>query len=385
MATDLFSKYFSNPDKQYLFTNMICSGAASGDKFFAIKNNSGVIVDGANTLASIDLSSLSEVLTDWKREQYTIEPYDFVFVKGFSKGRTYQRNVFTFIPDQLIDNEDFEYISGIEFNIDYYRNGYTKRTHVYAHGSIDNDESFIDATQEVLDNNRIPVTISVDGNLIVFTGEQTGYEFHIGIDEHPNAIRMFSTDVEGVTEPEEPIGVNELLYDYCPQYIPPFKYRNGAFKGVLIKPNYPMYNADSIPDEMKGLKLAFMPDRVDMLLPVKIGQKMLYDKRSFDVLGDYTDLIEKQQFEHWRNVDETRPCPNEKYEKSLLNRNVIGLYGFVDWVYEHNQWAWLNTGSLYINLAATDTPDTATKNLIPSFVVYNPNPFPVQIDCLLYA
>lgn len=364
---------------------MICNNAPSGDKLFSISNEQGVITDGAETLSSIDFSTIAETLSDWRREQRTIEPYDFVYIKGFSRGLTYQRNAFVFVPDDLIDYEDFLFVTGLEFNIDYIRNGYTKRTSILAHGNLENEESFIDAVQEVLDNNQIPVNISLDGNIIVFTATVTGYEFHIGCLDHPNAIRIFSVFDEANEDENYPVGVNELMYDYCPAYIPPYKYKNGAFKGVVIKPIYPIYNADSIPDETKALKLAFLPDRVTMDIPVKIGPKLLYDKRYFDVLGDYTDIIEKQQFEHWRNVDETMLCENKKYLESLETRNVIGLYGFVDWVYEHNEWAWVNTGALYINLCPTDSVDSATKNLIPSFVIYNPNPYPVQVDCLLYA
>ena len=48
--------------------------------------------------------------------------------------------------------------------------------------------------------------------------------------------------------------------------------------------------------------------------------------------------------------------------------------------------SWTNIGALYSILTTpTDDVTVADKNLIDSFVVYNPNPFPIQIACLTYA
>lgn len=383
MAVDLFKKYFNNPDTQYLHTNMICSGARSEtDKTFSISRDNATISNGATTLSSMDLSSIEEILSEWKLEDRIIEPYDFTYIKGFSIGRTYQRNAFIFVPDELIDDEAFLYITGVEFFVDTYKNGLVSRTKIYAIGDYENRESFIDATQEVLDNNEIPLTISLDGNILVLTSTKLGAEFHIGSEEHPNAVRIFSTDVDGYGT-DLIKGVNKLMYDYCPAYIPPFKYKNGAFKGVCIKPLYPIYNSDFIPETAKALKIAFIPNRVEMTLPVQVDSKLLYDKRCFTVLADHSDVIEKQEFEKWRDVDNTMKCDTLGYIQSLSNRNVLGLYGFINHVYENN--LWLSTGTMFMNLAPTDSQDTADKNLIPSFVVYNPNPFPVQLSCMLYA
>jgi len=385
MGVDLFNKYYQNPDKQYLKTNMICSGAADGSYNFNIAKSSANISSGDELIASLDLSGINEKLTEYNKETRVIEAYDFVYIKGFNKGRTYQRNVFLSVPKELMDDEDMLYITGLEFYIDYYRNGIAKRVDIKTSGSLKNEQTILEAVQEILDNNQIKVTITLDGNLFVFTGTETGYEFHIGCDSHPNAIKCFShIDVNDPTN-EYPHDIEELMYDYCPAYVPPFKYRNGAFRGVIINPKYPEYNANSISDIQRSLKVAFVPNRIHMDLPVRVAGRILYDQRNFDIIADYSDMMEKQRFEQWRNIDESTLCEDECYYKHLANRNILGIYGFVDWMYEHNNEGWANVGSLFANIAPIDTQDTSDKNLIPGFVVYNPNPFPVIINTMLFV
>lgn len=384
MAVDLFTKYYSNPDKQYLYSSMVCSGAGDGGNIFSISGDEATITNGANTLASTDLSAIKEILTEYTNETRTIEPYDFIYVKGFSKGRTYQRNVFVKIPDELWKDAEFLYITGIDFYIDYYKNGIARRLNITAAGSVKNEKSFIEVVQEIFEQNQINVDITAEDQTIVFRGNATGYEFHVGSCQHPNGIRIYSyIDVDDTSE-NYPHGIEEMMYDYCPAYVPPFKYKNGAFRGIVLKPTYPEYNADNIAEQQKALHLAFIPNRIHIDMPVKVGCARLYEQRYFDILGDYTDLIEKQQLEKIK-CSKPNADTEKAYCEMLKGKNVMGIYGFVAWMYQYNYENWLKFGSIFMDVAPIDTLNTADKNLIPGFVVYNPNPFPVILNMLLFA
>ena len=62
---------------------------------------------------------------------------------------------------------------------------------------------------------------------------------------------------------------------------------------------------------------------------------------------------------------------------------VIGLYGYANYLTKHNLWK--NIGQLYAVTATEDDPSGKTRNLIDSFIVYNPNPFPVVVNYLTFA
>ena len=62
---------------------------------------------------------------------------------------------------------------------------------------------------------------------------------------------------------------------------------------------------------------------------------------------------------------------------------VIGLYGYANYLTKHNLWK--NIGQLYAVTATEDDPSGKTRNLIDSFIIYNPNPFPVVVNYLTFA
>ena len=397
MATDLFGKYFNDPKKQYIFTDMRCKKGSADELHFHIEGSEGVISNNISELSKIDLSGIQDSLTEWKNESRIIEPHDYVYFKGFSQGLAYQRNVFLRIPQCLLNNEYFLYITGIAFNIKYRKGGCPVTSYIEAQGNWDKEISFLDAINEKMEDAEIPVKISLVDDMIVFESEVLGYEYYISTDLHTNTIRLFTNDVVDLG------GIVDVyLNDFDKGYVPPRKYRNGAFKGIVLVPTYPQFNADNIHSEQKALYISHIKDRIDKFYPIDADGKILYDKVSKDVIDSYEDIAEKEKFDLWRFSEEgvskwkewfeaDEKHEDKNWDESKIgdaisagehNRNITGIYGFINWAWEHNNFN--KFGSLYTIIAPTDTADTDTKNLIPSFIVYNPNDFPIQISSILF-
>lgn len=411
MATNLFNEYFTDPKKQYIYSNITCRGKNdSGDTNLSISNDSATISNGADTLASLDLSSIKEYITDWRNESRIIEPYQFVYFKGYSEGLAYQRNVFAKIPSYVTETKDFEYYSAVEFFVKYYKNGCSFISKIKGVGTP--DKTFIESTNEQLEQHEIPIEMSYDTNALILTSSVLGYDYYISSDFTTNSIKFSTVIMQDVSTGDSSIGDSSIgdsstldssvfidkeviyLYDYCEGYVPPKKYRNGAFRGVVIKPTYPQFNADSITEEQKSLEIAHIQNRIEVDTPIRVqsenGCVKFYKKTIKDVFDSYSEVGELEKFNKWRNID-TIACETDPEEHRVYNldkenfenagENITGLYGFVNWVQKGNKWT--KFGPLYMVITPKDTVYSNYCNLIGSFVIYNPNPFPVKVDCLL--
>lgn len=401
MATNLFNEYFTDPKKQYIYTNLTCRGKNdSGDTNLSISDNSAVITNGDDTLASLDLSSIKEYITDWRNESRIIEPYQFVYFRGYTEGLAYQRNVYAKIPSYIVENENFEYYSAIEFFIKYYKNGCSFITKIEGVGT--KDKTFIEAANEQLEQYELPVELSYDSNAIILTSSVLGYDYYISSDFTTNSVK-FSTVIldDPSTYDSSTIDSSSLinkqviyLYDYCEGYVPPKKYRNGAFRAVIIKPTYPQFNSEDITDEQKSLEIAHIQNRIEIDTPIRVqseeGCVKFYQKCIKDVFDSYSEIGELEKFNKWRNIDAIA-CDADEEEYRVYNidkdnfensgENITGLYGFINWVQKNNKWT--KFGPMYMVITPKDTVYSNYCNLVESFVVYNPNPFPVKVDCLL--
>lgn len=400
MATDLFKQYYNNPTKQYIYTNMVCSNALSGDELkFSFIDDNASISSNNDILSKIDLSKIKEHIVEWNNTNRTIEPYSMVYIKGFSQGLSYQKNKFIKIPETILNLEDYLYYIGIEFNIKCYNNGHMTSTYVHGFGDYDSNVNVLESVQSMLDDLQIPVTISIENYGIILTSAVLGYEYYISTDFHTNTVKLYTVEDALVEET-----ISMYLYDDKTSYVPSEKYRNGAFKGVVLAPIYPKYKNNYIVDSARSLKVAHIRNRIDRYIPTTLNHYLVYDNISFEVIDGYNDTNELSRFNKWRNIDssfndvtewnewdmipesDTRWYPGFVRDKKLpanYHDNITGLYGFINWAHDTNSWT--NIGALYSILTPTDDVTVADKNLIDSFVVYNPNPFPIQIACLTYA
>ncbi len=427
MATNLFNQYFTDPKKQYIYTNITCRGKNdSGDTNLSITDNAATISNGEDTLASLDLSSIKEYITDWRNESRIIEPYQFVYFKGYAEGLAYQRNVFAKIPSYITETEDFEYYSAIEFYVKYYKNGCSFISKIQGIGT--KDKTFIEDANEQLEKHELPIELTYDSNSIILTSTVLGYDYYISSDFTTNSVKFStvilqenSTDDEIIDSsiiestiidssiidtstddssvpPKDPSTLIDkqviYLYDYCEGYVPPKKYRNGAFRGVVIKPTYPQYDNEDIADEQKSLEIAHIQNRIEVDTPIRVQSKdgcvKFYQKTIKDVFDSYSEVGELEKFNKWRNID-VIACETDSEEYRVYNidsenfensgENITGLYGFVNWVQKNNKWT--KFGPMYMVITPKDTVYSNYCNLISSFVIYNPNSFPVKVDCLL--
>lgn len=225
-----------------------------------------------------------------------------------------------------------------------------------------------------------------------------------------------------------------FLFEDLTKYVPSQKYRNGAMKGCVVKATYPVYNAANIPESMRALKIGHLTDRIEDFIDAdtnKITGLPLYARIVRDVVDSYYsqyefDLYNKWSMNYgaidmaddWIDPEEVPYIggPQELYMKNFKcyhrdNKNklvtdwthsqvpvyymintfyktaakyeAVGLYGYATYLTKRN--LWMNMGQLYIRTSVDDDESLQTKNLIPSFIIYNPNNFPVTVNYMTFA
>ncbi len=491
MATDLFSKYYNNPTKSYIYTNMTCNGASADEISFDIFNSAGVISDNENVLASLGLEGVHVPLTQYTTDMRVLNPYEILYIRGTDRGASYMSKTYKLLNTEQIEYEDWMYYTGITFAIRCTDGKSLKRTYMFkACGDINSEKTFIDVCQDLFDNNSIPINISYkDGNFL-FASSQLGYEFWIahillwqkeidpstgeyinndaldkiiddifkdvidkskfgfGFDDtylsqngfiEDSAFttinvymdKLSSSNYEHIYHALTLLNgfINEFnienydtifgvatyfIYEDFSKYVPAYKYKNGAMKGCVVVPTYPVYNVNDIYDYQCALQVVHIEDRVeDFLLPSQLDYYNipLYVRVIRDVVDSFSTRSEYdtyckwcKNFKPWILSDEI-PGPEIEIQrpedsgwtqeslpiKTLLDsiyedemlRDFMGLYGYCNFATKHNKW---NTfGALYIRTTIDDDPSKDTRNLIPSFIIYNPNPFPVTVKYMTFS
>lgn len=222
-----------------------------------------------------------------------------------------------------------------------------------------------------------------------------------------------------------------FLFEDLTKYVPAQKYRNGAMKGCVVKATYPIYNAHNITESMRSLKVVHLMDRIEDYIPVDSNKSTglpIYARVVKDVVDSYYSQYEYDSYNKWSmnfgEIDmaddwidpEEIPSfggPQELYigdfkykradklpslwthseapvyymvntfYKTAAKYEATGLYGFATYATKHN--LWMNMGQLYIRTTVDDDESLNTRNLISSFIIYNPNNFPVQINYMTFA
>lgn len=491
MATDLFSKYYNNPTKSYIYTNLTCNGASADEISFDITDSAGVISDNENVLASLGLEGVHVPLTQYTTDMRILNPYEIMYVRGIDRGASYMSKSYKLCCNK-IKVEDWMYKSGITFAIRYTDGKELKRTYfIKACGDINEDVTFVDICQEMFDKRHIPVNITFEDDILAFTSTQLGYEFWIShillwqkavdpstggpdkdldeiiddifkeIIENTRFSFGFSDDYiaeHGFVEDSAFMTLNVymakisnsnyehiyhaltmlngfmdefntgnynakygvvtyFLYEDFSRYVPAYKYKNGAMKGCLVVPTYPVYNADDVYDYQRALRIAHIEDRVeDYLLPSELDYYNipLYVRVIRDVVDSFSTRSEYdtyckwcKNFKPWILSDEI-PGPeiqidpdtceaahewsqesipiktmlNSIYEDEML-KDFMGLYGYCNYLTKHNRW--MTFGAIYARTTVDDDESTDSRNLIPSFIIYNPNPFPVTVKYMTFS
>ena len=207
------------------------------------------------------------------------------------------------------------------------------------------------------------------------------------------------------------------LFEDFSKSVSPMKYRNGAMKGLLVKATYPTYNAEDVQDYQKSLKVVHLRDRVEewyMVPESLINGNCTAVRKIMDVVDTYHSEYDDELYDRWMGYyshinggdwwidsDEVPQVVPEmfamwssshvSYEtqalsiyKDIEDREAMGLSGFCAYASRNN--LWINMGQMYCLTGVADDSDYAEcKNLIPGFIIYNPNNFPVTVNYITFG
>lgn len=391
MSTDVFNNLWSNPKKQYVYTDLTCSNMSSDDELsFNIRNGAGEISNNNEVLSSIDLSKISTSLDSFSNSTKIIPTKSLLYVGSESKGKSYKRVVFGKIIDSILDDDNWQEKIKICFNISWVREDNSpSKFIVEAQGDI--EEDVIDKINRMLNEQGINVNVSlmsydnIKYNLLSFESGKMGYDFYID-----SVSYYFVDNEEGYYYNDSDVKKEYPMEESDYFYIPAYKYNNGAFKGIVVKPIYPKFNTD-ISAEEKTLKVCHLKDRIVVYVKNKDGN---YSKKILDVFGNHFDVDEynaclvlnndgnKDKFDLsnlWLNDEDKEWSVIENGYKVVRN-NYCGLYGYANYATVTN--SWVNVGDVYMILATSDYPNSKECNLLSPIIIYNPNDFDVKVNIM---
>lgn len=477
MATNLFGEYYNNPTKSYIYSNLLCNRPSADEMSFDINASSGQISNNNEVLAKVDLSDVHVGVSQYTNDMKIIDPYSYVYIKGMTFGDTYASKTFGRILGELTRSEDWMYNSILFFVIKYTdtRNGRAIVKSLKCAGNYNEGKTFIDIVNEYFDEEEIPIEASYDDGYVTYTSTETGYDFWIdhvmfwsyenddniiekinqwmiengktyeyGWDDEYleannvqesnvylshnvyssiikksdysrlyNLIKCLDTDFNAMLE-EANVKKIWLFEDFSKR-VAPRKYRNGAMKGLLLKATYPQYNADSIYEYQRSLKVVHLKDSVEewYMVPQSLftgtcvaTRKIIdvvdtyasqYDSEAFNRwMGKYSHInggdnwidsdevpqVVPEMFKKWSTSGTPYSVQAESIYKDIESRDAMGIEGYCAYCTKNNMWT--NMGQMYCLTSIGDDDDAECRNLIPSLVVYNPNPFPVQINYIIF-
>ena len=479
-GTDLFGKYYNNPTKSYIYSDLLCTNGPSADEIsFNISESEGVISDSNSVLASIDLSDINVGMNQYTSDMKIIDPHKYIYVRGMLSGDSYTSKSYGRIFSEFVEDEDWMYKTVLFFVIKYLDVDTGKKmvVSVKLAGSVEDDKTFIDVFNEWLETNKIPITVTYDDGYLVFTATQVGYDFwfdHIllwkteddvdllniindwitdngyaykygwsdgymegnNVDiSNPyistnvyssvivrsdyerlyNLMKCLDTDFNEILEEHKVMKV--YLFEDLTKYIPPKKYRNGAMLGCVVKATYPMFHDDNIPDCNRSLLIAHMVDRVQefyavpeslfdgtfvavrKLIDVVDSYHSEYDSDAYNRwLGQYTHInggdnwidsdevpqVVPVMMDEWINSSVPYGDQAASIYKDIETRDGMGIEGYCAYLTKTNNW--MTMGQLYARTSVRDDEDCPeSRNLVTSFIIYNPNDFPVAVNYLTFG
>lgn len=257
MATDLFKRYYDNPAKQYIYAGITCPGASSSsDGSFTVDDDKLTITDPDGNTTVVDLSDLNVPVTSFDSSSTVLQPNSVTVIRGVTSGESRMTRGFGRIPECATSEKDWKYDAKVRFTVKYRRNGRVCIVPLSVSAGYPNDiEKSVNAA---LTAACVPVTVYFVGDYMMFVGNDNGFEYYV---DGVNFALSDDTYMEDETVvPGERYRM--LLTEMDGVYVPAVKYRNGAFRGLIIKPVYPKYNDSSISAVDRSVKLAFVKDRV---------------------------------------------------------------------------------------------------------------------------
>ena len=397
MATDLFNNYYNNPQKQAIYSNLVCPGAASEDEFkFTINDGVGQISNNKDVFSTIDLSKISSSLSEWENSSKIIPANSIYHITGKSYGESYKRIVYGKFYEEFIDYI-FDNEIRINFVISYLKNDNLPCTDVISVTGyslvelVENINNKFDDLHANVDCEIISYPNNDLMELLSFQSNKLGYDFYIDNVSYYIMCDDIADDCHDSCECYHEFPMEESLS----LYIPAKKYRNGAYKGLLVVPTYPKYNANDITSDQKSLMITHVNDRVNMYF--RNNKNDLYKKYVFDVFSDLSLVAEYDNCiifndktynddndlsDMWLNDDNKSEFTIVSNGLKILSNKLLGLYGYCNYATINKLWN--RFGDMYCIIGATDMENTDTYNYINDAIIYNPNNFDIKVNIMTW-
>lgn len=218
-----------------------CSGVADTTYLgFFPKENIGLI-RGNTILSKINFKDFRLEVDSWNQETKIFEPGEISYIAGLTKGLMREAHVFPFLDFNSLDVNKNRYFMKIDALISYYRNFTSYNKVLSASSDYSNSLDIANALNLELSDLNSPIGAAYDTDSISFTGNNEGFKFDIRnvqltlIDSSVNPNSPFDASIVNGKRVPRTYTLNEDL----DQYIPSAKYPNGAFRGIVMKIEYP--------------------------------------------------------------------------------------------------------------------------------------------------
>jgi hypothetical protein len=327
MAVDLFN----NTSNDYVYPELSpCAGESDSAAFEFLPGQSVGIISGSDILSSMGLGDLSQPVTGWDQQTKLVQPGEVTFIPGLTKGISQQKQVFLF--DTSVCTGTNSMTMSVDLSLNHYRSfrHYDSALHAQAN-SVDGVD-IANALNIQFQNQGILITATYDTSGLIFTSNTAGYQIDI-------------TNVYATCTNNPSVGYL-MIYDTSTS-IPAFKYPNTAMLGYVLRVIYPSTAADY----ESYVEITHVPEILTYFEP-STGNTECWVK--------YT-----------KSIDIGLAGKTSNYP------NVMSANEYLAYIEENNKWE--KVGLIRIWLAAVDPANSAIKNLIPGFYVYNPHTFAVQI------
>ena len=419
--TDLFNGYFDNPSSQYVQATMSpCSGGnSSSDISFDFTNKGGAISNNKSILSQFDLSDIHISVKQWTTNYKILAPKSIEYLQGIEYGASYQTEYYC-IPYEISNGNNYIYFTNLKFTLNYTQNFKGVSIDFVTDASYNSKIDFISDINRQLNDMNIPIEFSIEpdedecSDQIKVMSTQLGFKFTIA-DNNLN-LEIIDNDIDPNSPFIEPFSYN---LDKSCYHVDAIKYPNGAFRGILLKVTYPVYNASSISSYQRSLKINHIKDKVSIFKPIcecsslnscNCSGDNLYERINFDIVGSYINPEEinnigwieggiyfSNSVMNWSSSNIGSNNNSGGWEAAIGANayksgwepgyagyeNQLGLYGYLEWVESNNMWT--NIGPFYSIITSADNPDDNIRNFANSLIVFNPNDFPVKIDYLMFV
>ena len=321
---------FNNSNDNYLKTGLTPCDAVDSNIFQFFPKKSVGISSGSLVLQSMDLSDLQIEINSWNQNKKVLESGEVTYVAGLTKeldNRSQSFDIGYVVPDASLLYMKAEIV------INYNQNFKNTTTYVSVISDPSTGVNVENAVNLALSNLNIGVVSNVDSSAFNFRGNTPGYNFNV------DSLILTNYDLD-----MNPSGLAFTVTEKTDEALPYAKYMNGAMLGVVLKATYPV--EQSTYD--KWLNISHVNNTFSF-----------YEDPSY-----YTKMVDTGS-------------------TMSSTATTMSAGDYLNYITENDMWN--KIGYLYMRINTFDQDNTAAKNLVPGFYVFNPHAFPVEIDYIMIA